>query len=350
MRGGREAGATVVVMESHELCRLASDPQDYASVYCRVLVELEPPAILHWLGEAFDPALSGYWGAPDFEAASRSLLTIVQACRDKVDGVKLSVLEQDKKEVELRRQLPPGVRLYTGDDFAYPSAIAGDEDGHSDALLGAFDFAAPAAAFALEALDAGDTTELHRRLDPTLALSPHVFCAPTQLYKTGVVFLAYLNGFQSHFKMVGGLESGRSIVHLATCFALADQAGLLLDAELATDRMTHVLALAGIEARARPERSPEMPSEDQGGKLFRPVHIERPESPVSFRLLPPARSTAPFVTSRWSACRYVGDLPPAARGTGRRRTSVGASTLRGAGCAAGPSGSLEQALGSRARR
>jgi hypothetical protein len=241
-----EAGATVVVMASRELCRIARGADDYAYVYDKVLGSLGSPAILHWLGDAFDPALAGYFGSRDVEQAAACLLAIVADHREKVDGVKLSLLDKEW-EIVLRRQLPPGVRMYTGDDFGYPTTIAGDDKGHSDALLGAFDFAAPAAAWALAALDCGDVATFRQRLDPTLPLSRHVFCAPTGFYKTGVVFLAYLNGHQSHFTMVGGLQSARSVVHLAQCFRLADSCGLLADGDLAARRMANVLALAGIE-------------------------------------------------------------------------------------------------------
>lgn len=239
------SGAVVAVMASRELSRLAKGPDDYAFVYGEVLANLERPAILHWLGEAFDPALSGYWGGDDFESSAAAFLDIVKANAAKVDGVKCSLLDQ-AKEVELRRQLPPGVRMYTGDDFDYPTVMAGDGSHHSDALLGAFDFAAPAAAWSLAALDDGDPAAFRERLDPTVPLSRHVFSAPTWCYKTGVVFLAYLNGFQSHFRMVGGLESARSLTHLAQCFRLADRAGLLVDPELATARMRDLLALGGV--------------------------------------------------------------------------------------------------------
>ncbi len=241
------AGATVVVMASRELCRIARGPDDYAYVYDKVLASLGAPAILHWLGDAFDPALAGYFGSGDVEQATTCLLGIVADHPGKVDGIKLSLLDKEW-EVVVRRRLPQGVRMYTGDDFGYPTTIAGDEEGHSDALLGAFDFAAPAAAWALAALDCGDVAGFHRRLDPTLPLARHVFGAPTAYYKTGVVFLAYLNGHQSHFTMVAGLQSGRSVVHLAQCFRLADSCGLLADGDLAVRRMAHVLALAGIEA------------------------------------------------------------------------------------------------------
>jgi hypothetical protein len=237
------AGGNVVLMASRELCRIAAGPEDYAEVYGAVLTRLERPAILHWLGEMFDPALRGYWGAVDYETASAACLAIIDANADRIAGIKISLLEQ-AKETDLRRRLPSGVRMYTGDDFDYPTTIADD----SDALLGAFDFAAPAAAWAFEALDAGDVDEFKRRLEPTVPLSRHVFGAPTAYYKTGVVFLAYLNGFQSHFRMVGGLESARSITHLATAFRLADAAGLLRDAELAAHRMQQVLAVAGLGA------------------------------------------------------------------------------------------------------
>lgn len=239
------AGATVVLMASRELCRVARGPDDYAEVYGAVLQALDRPAILHWLGEAFDPQLAGYWGAKSYQGASRSCLDIITANRAKVDGVKLSLLDA-RKEVDLRRRLPSGVRMYTGDDFNFPELIAGDGHRHSDALLGAFDFAATAASWSLEALDGGRDDEFCQRLAPAVALSRWVFAAPTQFYKTGTVFLAYLNGHQQHFKMVGGLESGRSLVHLAQCFRLADQAGLLCRPELAVERMGRLLAVAGL--------------------------------------------------------------------------------------------------------
>jgi len=238
-------GAQAIVMASRALAAIARAPDDYREVYGVVLDGLERPAILHWLGDMFDPALRGYWGAEDLDEASDVFVEIVQANVDKVDGVKVSLLDADR-EVALRRRLPDGVRLYTGDDFNYPELILGDEHGHSDALLGVFDAIAPAAGAALLALDEGDRAEYERILEPTVPLARKLFEAPTFNYKTGIVFLAFLNGHQDHFRMVGGLESARSIVHLADVFVLADRAGLLRDPTLAVSRMRHVLALAGI--------------------------------------------------------------------------------------------------------
>ncbi len=240
-----DAGAQVVLMASRELCRAARGADDYAQVYGEVLRQLRRPAVLHWLGDMFDPALRGYWGSAGFAEAADCLLGVIADNVTMVEGVKCSLLDQHK-EVDLRRRLPPGVRMYTGDDFDYPTTMAGDGEHHSDALLGAFDFAAPAAAWALQALDQGSTAEFTRRLAPTLPLSRHVFSTPTYYYKTGVVFLAYLGGAQDHFRMVGGLESGRSVTHLAQCYRLADQAGLLPDLELAAARMQLVLSLGGM--------------------------------------------------------------------------------------------------------
>jgi len=233
------------VMASRALAAIARGPDDYREVYGVVLDGLERPAILHWLGDMFDPALRGYWGAEDLDEASDVFVEIVEANVDKVDGVKVSLLDAER-EVALRRRLPDGVRLYTGDDFNYPELILGDEHGHSDALLGVFDAIAPAAGAALLALDEGDRAEYERILEPTVPLARKLFEAPTFNYKTGIVFLAFLNGHQGHFRMVGGLESARSIVHLADVFVLADRAGLLRDPTLAVARMRHVLALAGI--------------------------------------------------------------------------------------------------------
>jgi len=240
-----KVGGQVVVMASRELARIARGPDDYAHVYGRVLAQLKQPALIHWLGEAFDPALRGYWGHADLDAAMNSCLAIITANKEKVEGLKLSLLDQER-EISMRARLPEGVRMLTGDDFDYPTTIGGDGIHHSDALLGAFDMIAPAASAALLALDDGDERSFHEILEPTVPLSRHVFGAPTFYYKTGVVFMAYLNGHQDHFRMVGGLESGRSAVHLANIFVLADQAGLLRDAELAVDRIRPVMAVAGV--------------------------------------------------------------------------------------------------------
>jgi hypothetical protein len=240
-------GGQVVMMASRDLARVARGPEDYARVYERVLSQLERPALIHWLGEVFDPALAGYWGDADLDRAMAVCLEIITANRDKVEGVKLSLLDQTR-EIAMRSRLPEGVRMFTGDDFDYPTTIAGDGKRHSDALLGAFDLIAPAASAALLALDAGDAQRFTAILEPTVPLSRHVFGAPTFYYKTGIVFMAYLNGHQDHFRMVGGLESGRSAAHLAKLFVLADKAGLLRDPELAVERIRPVMALAGVGA------------------------------------------------------------------------------------------------------
>jgi len=239
------AGAQVVLMASRALATTATGPDDYADMYRHVLGQLRAPAILHWLGPMFDPGLDGYWGDRDLDAASDTMLAIVAANRGRVDGVKVSLLDRER-EVALRRLLPPGVRLYTGDDFHYPELIRGDEHGHSDALLGIFDAIAPAAGAALAALDDGEAARYDEILAPTVPLSRHIFGAPTQRYKTGVVFLAYLNDHQGHFRMVGGQESARSITHLAELFVLADRARLIRDPDLAAARMRGVLELAGV--------------------------------------------------------------------------------------------------------
>jgi hypothetical protein len=239
------AGARAIVMASRALAAIARGPDDYREVYGVVLNGLQRPAILHWLGDMFDPALRGYWGSNDLDEAAEVVLDIIAAYPDRVDGIKVSLLDAER-EVAFRRRLPEGVRLYTGDDFNYPSLIAGDAEGHSDALLGVFDAIAPAAAAALHALDEGDRATYDLILEPTVPLARKLFEAPTFNYKTGIVFLAFLNGHQEHFRMVGGHESARSIVHLADLFVLADRAGLLRDPALAVSRMRHVLALAGI--------------------------------------------------------------------------------------------------------
>ncbi len=242
-----EQGGQVVVMASRELARIARGRDDYARVYGHVLAQLRQPALIHWLGEVFDPALAGYWGHADLDGAMAACLEIITANRDRVEGLKLSLLDQ-AREIDMRRRLPDGVHMFTGDDFDYPTTIAGDGERYSDALLGAFDLIAPAASAALVALDSGNTEKFDDILKPTVPLARHTFGAPTFYYKTAIVFAAYLNGRQDHFRMVGGLESGRSAVHLAELFVLADNAGLLRDAELAVERVRHVMAVAGVSA------------------------------------------------------------------------------------------------------
>ncbi|MWK39336.1 DUF993 family protein [Actinomadura sp. J1-007] len=240
-----EAGAVPVLMASRHLAAAARGPDDYAEVYGRLLPQVRRPAVLHWLGPMFDPALEGYWGSADPDAAGDALVELIAAHADRIDGVKISLLDADR-EIALRRRLPPGVRLYTGDDFHYPELIRGDASGHSDALLGVFDPIAPAAAAALQALDKGDTAAYDAILAPTVPLARHLFEAPTFHYKTGVVFLAWLAGHQRHFRMVGGLESARSVPHLVRLFRLADAAGLLPDPGLAADRMRAWLTVQGV--------------------------------------------------------------------------------------------------------
>lgn len=238
-------GGRIILMASRALAACARGPEDYAKVYGRILSQVREPVIIHWLGDMFDPALAGYWGSSDMDRATETCLAILHEHAAKIDGIKISLLDQ-RREIAMRRRLPKGVRMYTGDDFDYPTTIRGDAHGASDALLGIFDVIAPAAAAALRALDAGDLGRYEAIFAPTLPLSRHVFKAPTRFYKTGVVFAAYLNGHQSHFRLIGGLESARSIVHLAELFVLADQAGILRDPDLAAERMRNVLALAGV--------------------------------------------------------------------------------------------------------
>lgn len=238
-------GGRIILMASRALAACAKGPDDYVKVYGRILGQVREPVIIHWLGDMFDPALAGYWGSTDLDRATETLLAIVHEHAAKIDGVKISLLAQER-EIAMRRRFPAGVRMYSGDDFDYPTTIGGDAQGHSDALLGIFDVIAPAAAAALKALDGGDRGRFQGILAPTLPLSRHVFGAPTRFYKTGVVFAAYLNGHQSHFRMVGGLESARSVVHLAEQFRLMDQAALLHDPDMAAERMRRVMAVAGI--------------------------------------------------------------------------------------------------------
>ncbi|MGC0419959.1 dihydrodipicolinate synthase family protein [Embleya sp. AB8] len=240
-----ESGAKVVLMASRQLAATARGPQDYRWVYDALLRQVRRPVVLHWLGEVFDPALAGYWGSTDVDTATEVFLELIREHADRVDGVKVSLLDRDH-EVRLRAQLPSGVRLYTGDDFHYPELIRGDGGHFSHALLGIFDAIAPVAAGALRALDAGDAAGYDALLAPTVPLSRHLFAAPTYHYKTGIVFLAWLTGRQPAFTMIAGAQSARSIPHLAQAYRLADAAGLLPDPDLALGRMRSLLTVAGV--------------------------------------------------------------------------------------------------------
>ncbi|WP_197460725.1 dihydrodipicolinate synthase family protein [Acetobacter tropicalis] len=237
-------GGRLILMASRALVKVATNAGDYLRVYSDVLSACDHPVILHWLGEMFDPALAGYWGSTSFETALETVLEIIETNKSKVDGIKISLLDK-QKEIILRRRLPDGVKMYTGDDFNYPELIEGDDQGFSHALLGIFDPLAPAAAYAVSKLGEGDKAAFRSTLDPTVPLARTIFRAPTQYYKTGVVFLAWLNGFQDHFVMVNGAQALRPLPYFTEIFRQADQCGLLRDPEKAVHRMTSLLAVYG---------------------------------------------------------------------------------------------------------
>ncbi|MGW6721095.1 dihydrodipicolinate synthase family protein [Streptomyces sp. NPDC054995] len=237
-------GVQPILMASRALAKAAQGPEDYLATYAHLLRQASEPVILHWLGPMFDPALEGYWGSADLDEATDTFLKVIAEHPDKVDGIKISLLDA-AREIDVRRRLPGGVRCYTGDDFNYPELIAGDERGFSHALLGIFDPLGPLAAHAVRVLDTGDVDGFRALLDPTVELSRHLFRRPTRFYKTGVVFLAWLAGHQDHFTMVGGLQSARSLPHLAKAYELADELGLFPDPELAAHRMRALLAVHG---------------------------------------------------------------------------------------------------------
>lgn len=239
-----ESGAQAILMASRALAAAARGPEDYLETYAHLLRQASEPVVLHWLGPMFDPALEGYWGSTDLDAATDTFLKVIADHPDKVDGIKISLLDAER-EIDVRRRLPDGVRCYTGDDFNYPELIAGDDRGFSHALLGIFDPLGPLAAHAVRVLDTGDVKGFRELLDPTVELSRHLFQAPTRFYKTGVVFLAWLAGHQDHFTMVGGLQSARSLPHLAKAYELADRLGLFPDPELAESRMRALLTVNG---------------------------------------------------------------------------------------------------------
>ncbi|WP_120633600.1 dihydrodipicolinate synthase family protein [Ruegeria sp. EL01] len=241
----QKLGGRIILMASRALAKVATGTDDYIAVYNDVLAACDKPVILHWLGKMFDPQLAGYWGTDSFEPAMETALTVIRCNIDKIDGIKISLLDAEK-EIIMRRLLPDDVKMYTGDDFNYPELIEGDEQGHSHALLGIFDPLAQAAAYAVGKLSEGDTKTFRATLDPTIPLARHIFRAPTQYYKTGVVFLAWLNGFQDHFVMLNGAQSTRPLPYFTDCFRMADECGLLRDPDLAVERMRHMLKLYGV--------------------------------------------------------------------------------------------------------
>jgi len=240
----QKIGGRIIMMASRALVKVAKSPDDYVKVYSRVLSEADHPVILHWLGEMFDSALKGYWGGGDFARTMETALAVIDQNVSKVDGIKISLLD-DQKEVVMRRRLPASVKMYSGDDFNYPDLIAGDDQGHSHALLGIFDAIAPAASAALVALAKGQMRKYDKLMAPTVPLSRLIFRVPTQYYKTGIVFLAWLNGHQDHFVMVNGAQSMRPLPYFIEAFKLADQAGLLRDPDLAVKRMKKLLSVYG---------------------------------------------------------------------------------------------------------
>ncbi|MER8486280.1 dihydrodipicolinate synthase family protein [Mesorhizobium sp. M1322] len=238
-------GGKAIMMASRALASVAKGPDDYVSVYDRILSQASGKVILHWLGDMFDPALKGYWGSDDFDTALDTVATIIERHAGKVEGIKISLLDAGK-EVALRNRLPEGVIMFTGDDFNYPELIAGDGERHSHALLGIFDAIAPVANAALAKLAAGDRAGYDALMALTVPLSRKIFEAPTEYYKAGIVLMAWLNGHQEHFSMIGGMQSARGICHYADVFRLADQAGLLADPELAVARMKSLCTVAGV--------------------------------------------------------------------------------------------------------
>ena len=239
-------GGRVILMASRALCRCARSPDDYLAVYGRLIAGARDKVILHWLGAVFDPALEGYWGSAAVPDAMATVLDLIAAHADRIDGIKISLLDQAHEET-LRARLPEGVKMYTGDDFNFADTIAGDGRRHSHGLLGVFDPIAPAAASAFARLAAGDEEGFRAVIAPTVPLSRRIFEAPTPFYKAGVVFLAWLNGHQNHFRMMGGMESARGVLHYVDVFRLADQAGLFTDPERACRRMRALAATCGVE-------------------------------------------------------------------------------------------------------
>ncbi len=239
-------GGRAIMMASRALARVAKSPDDYIKVYSRILSQAKDKVVLHWLGDMFDPNLAGYWGSAEFEPALACALDIIRENRSKVEGIKISLLD-NAKEVQLRDRLPEGVMCFTGDDFNYAELIEGDGKRYSHALLGIFDAVAPSASKALASLATGDTTTFRSVIEPTVPLSRKIFEAPTQYYKAGVVFLAWLNGHQSHFSLPAGMQSARGINHYADIFRLADKANVLDRPELATERMKNFVGVFGVQ-------------------------------------------------------------------------------------------------------
>lgn len=239
-----DAGAQGVMMASRHLARSAADSSDYVQVYGEVLSRAQKPVVLHWLGDAFDANLLGYFGN-DLSSAMQTVEEIIVTNQSQVSGIKMSLLDADA-EISLRRRLPGDVRMFTGDDYNYVGLIEGDEEGYSDALLGAFAAFPSVASRALGFIDSGAFDQYKAVLGPTEALSRQIFKAPTQFYKTGVAFMSWLNGHQSAFSMVGGLHSARSLTHLSEVVRLANDSGVFERPEVAAERWHSMLTLNGF--------------------------------------------------------------------------------------------------------
>lgn len=239
------AGAGIVLMASRHLARAADSAADYERVYREVLSRANTPVILHWLGEAFDADLAGYFGSSDIPTASVTVNRIIEENIGAIRGVKMSLLNVDA-EIAVRSRLPKGATLFTGDDFNYVGLIRGDGVLHSDALLGAFAAMAPNASAAIQALDSNHVKEYERILAPTEILARQIFSTPTPYYKTGIAFLAWLNGHQQSFQMIGGLHSARSLPHLSEIIRLANAAHALEKPDLAATRWGMMLSLNGV--------------------------------------------------------------------------------------------------------
>ena len=137
--------------------------------------------------------------------------------------------------------------MYTGDDFNYPELIRGEGEQFSHALLGIFDAIAPAAAAAMHALDDGRPGPLRRAPGADrAALAPHLRRAHARTTRRASSSSPTSTATSSTSGWSAGWRAGAPVLHLAELFVLADQAGLLRDPELASERMRHVLALAGV--------------------------------------------------------------------------------------------------------
>ncbi|MFM1873145.1 MAG: hypothetical protein RL398_2567 [Planctomycetota bacterium] len=249
----RAQGGIPVLLPMPWLTANGATADDYVEVYGAIIRQVQGPVFVHWLGEMFLPSLRGYFPGDSFSRVMAIDPAVVRGC-------KISLLDADL-EVRIRRELLPREQIVlTGDDFHFGAMLRGDAapptkstrigdrevalGDFSHALLGILDAIARPTQLALGELQRGDVAAFDRRMTACEALGVHVFGAPTQHYKAGLAFLAWLNGLQDTFMLVNREERARDKAHYLRCAELARAADAVLDATTFERRLAEFAATA----------------------------------------------------------------------------------------------------------